>query len=382
MRKIRLLILGLLILLAAALIGAQRFLARGLTQSLQSRAQALFQARGGLNAGVGRVGVNLPGGSFTVHGAQVGNPPGFDGPLLRFDRLKLTIGLPALWRGGGADIRKAGLRGGELRIVRNRDGVLNVKQALDAWSGAGAPAQDTSGDAPPGHRPAAGATPFEVPPMMLRQGSGSLTVRYTDEQAAEPPFALTLDIQVRLRDVATYGRPDVLNGILNLSGYLTVAGQRCAFDWNGRLGPAADPARLSLDGTGSMQALDLAGLQPLARRYGIESGRLSATVALSCRGGVFDSKASALHVTVDNLELTADGHAHYKNLPLPKRFKVIVPVGGTLTAPQLDIAGALLGTLAGQDKLGQIIRQALSAPEPAAPGPLPAPEPPADEAAP
>ena len=90
-------IIIVLVLIMAVVIGLQLFLAYGLTDSLRQWVLPMAKDRWNLDVTLERVSVNLLGGSLSIHGVQVINPPGFDDPsMITMKRFKLTIGLLAL----------------------------------------------------------------------------------------------------------------------------------------------------------------------------------------------------------------------------------------------------------------------------------------------
>ncbi len=353
----------IVVLLVAAVIGLQLFLAYGLTDSLRQWVLPMAKDRWNLDVTLERVSVNLLGGSLSIHGVQVINPPGFDDKsMITMKRFNLTIGLLALFRGGIAEIEKATIRDASLSVVRNREGVLNIKPALEAihatMSNAPAAAPDKAEPATPGN-----ATPHvrRIPDFAIRQMEVKTLLQYVDHKISEPPFRLGLDIQVRLKDIANYGRDDVMSGTINLLGQILTTDRKCAFDLNGRIAPIKDPTRLSFDLTGSIQTIDFKNFQELAERCGFEEGRISGTMTLYCQQGVFDPEKSILHLTFDKVKLTKEQQAQFSGIPFPETFKALVPIKGTLTNPEIDIREALMKTLASKDTFDAIIKGVMEA---------------------
>lgn len=353
----------ILVLIVAAVIGLQLFLAYGLTDSLRQWVLPMAKDRWNLDVTLERVSVNLLGGSLSIHGVQVINPPGFDDKsMITMKRFKLTIGLLALFRGGIAEIEKATIRDASLSVVRNREGVLNIEPALEAihaaMSNAPPAAPGAAGPATPG-----GAAPHvqKIPDFAIRQMEVKTRLQYVDHKISEPPFRLGLDIQVRLKDITNYGQDDVMSGTINLLGQILTTDRKCAFDLNGRIAPIKDPTLLSFDLTGSIQTIDFNNFQDLAKRCGFEKGQISGTMTLYCQQGVFDTEKSILHLTFNKVKLTKEQQEQFGGIPFPETFKALVPVKGTLTNPQIDIQEALMKTLASKDTFDAIIKGVLEA---------------------
>ncbi|MFH1475940.1 MAG: AsmA family protein [Verrucomicrobiota bacterium] len=352
-----------LVVIAAAVIGLQLFLAYGLTDSLRQWVLPMAKERWDLDVTLERVSVNLLGGSLAIHGVQVINPPGFDDPsMITMKRFKLAIGLMALFRGGIAEIEKATIRDASFSVVRNREGVLNIEPALAAihaaMSNAPAAAPGAAGPAVPGE-----AMPQvrRIPDFVIRQMEVKTRLQYVDHKISAPPFQLGLDIQVRLKDITNYGQEDVLSGTINLLGQILTTDRKCAFDLNGRIAPVKDPTLLSFDLTGSIQTIDFKNFRELAKRCGFEEGRISGTMTLYCQQGIFDPEKSVLHLTFNQVKLTKEQQEQFSGIPFPETFKALIPVKGTLTNPEIDFREALMKTLASKDTFDSIIKGVLEA---------------------
>ncbi|MBI2439940.1 MAG: hypothetical protein HYV35_01060 [Lentisphaerae bacterium] len=347
-------------LLAAVIVALQLFLAYGLTDSLRKWILPMAKERWNLDATVGSVSVNLLGGSLALKGVEIINPPGFDEvSMLTMKRFKLKIGLPALFHGGIAEIKKAVIRDTTLSVIRNREGAVNIGPVVAAFSSAASnapaptPAPSAAGEATDTGR--------KIPDFVIRQMEAKTRVEYVDHQISEPAMQLSFDLEARLKDIANYGRDDSMSGTLNLLGQILSGERACAFDLNGRIAPIKDPAKLSFDLTGSIQTIDLAHFQALAKRGGFEKGQVSGTMTLYCQQGVFDPEKSILHLTFSQVKLTPERQKRLGGIPFPATFKALVPVKGTLSNPEIDVWQAFVKTLASKDAFDSIIQGVLDA---------------------
>lgn len=355
--KKTLLVIGILII--AAVIGAQLFLAYGLTDSLRQWVLPMAKERWNLDITMERVSVDLLGGSLSIHDVKVINPPGFDtDSMTTMKRFKLTIGLMALFRGGIAEIEKASIRDASLNVIRNQDGELNIEPTLRAIHAA-------MSNAPAGTAGAAGADAKphirRIPDFAIRQMEVKTLVQYVDHKISEPPFMMGFEIQTRLKDITNHGRDDVMSGTINLLGTILTTDRKCAFDLNGRIAPIKDPSLLSFDLTGSIQTIDFNNFKELAKRCGFESGQVSGTMTLYCQQGVFDPEKSVMHLTFNKVKLTKAQQEKFSGIPFPQTFNAIVPIKGTLTNPEIDIQEALMQTLASKDTFDSIIKGVMEA---------------------
>ncbi len=333
------------------LVGALLFLQHGLTDSMRKYVLPAVKEKLQADVAVEKFGVNLLGGSLSLSGVRVANPPGFEEPeMASFRRLRIKVGMLKLLKGGIADIRKVAVRDGVLTVARGRDGALNIAPLVglkeDIRAAVAAPAG-------PGAPPADGK-PVHFGIKLLEV---STLVHYIDHRMDPDPFRLTLDLRARLQNVANYGDEDVLSGSLALQGRLLLAGgESCAFDLNGRMAPFVDPNRLSFEVSGSMQELEISAFKQLARRRGIESGRISGAATLLCKRGVLDPEKSILRLTLKDIKLTPDNRAFLPSGRLVEQVTVEVPVQGTLDRPQVDFSGVLEKILTNPDNLRAVLK--------------------------
>ncbi len=352
MLKKILVVLGVLILLL--LIGMQLFLYYGLTDSIRKFVLPAVSEKLTVAVSIDNIGVNLPAGAITMDGVKVVNPPGFQEPeMMALKRFRVKVGIPALLKGGIAEIRKAAVRDGVITVVRNEHGALNIEPLLSLQQDA-APA--TAAAPEPDALPAAAGLPVHTVIKVLELNT---LLRYIDYQLAKEPFKLALDLHARLLNVANCGDEDVLSGNIALQGVLLVEDQKCDFDLNGKMAPIVDPKRLSFDVSGSMQEIDLKAFNTLIRRHGVEGGQVSGTATLLCRKGVFDPDKSILRLTLKNLKLMPDNSARIPVGRLPEFMIIDVPIKGTLEQPKISFSGMLEKMLLNPDIIGSVLKNLL-----------------------
>ncbi|NLB59859.1 MAG: hypothetical protein GX806_02085, partial [Lentisphaerae bacterium] len=114
---IKKLLIALVALVVLVVLGLQLFLQYGLTEALKKYILPAAKERLQVDAALEGVSVNLLAGSFTLRGLQVINPSGFQEPtMLALRRCRVKIGIPALFRGGLTEIRKAELKNASLTV--------------------------------------------------------------------------------------------------------------------------------------------------------------------------------------------------------------------------------------------------------------------------
>ncbi len=356
-------IIILVVLITALIIGAQIFLAFGLTNTLRQIIVPMAHERWNIDCQFDRASVNLLRGSFSLRGARIMNPPGYTEPCLAsLKNFRLKIGIARLFRNDLTEIQKAQIRNALIRLERNHNGELNIAPLLNALrqsrvlpagaegaAVAGQPQGTTAAQAKP--------PPRKLPNIIIKKAHGNATLDYTDHSLGKTePFKLTVALQASLTDIANHGREDVLSGSFNLLGQISANGRQHAFDLHGRLAPVSDPTRPSFDASGAFQTLDLATILPLSAAIGFESGKMEGTVMLSCRNGMFDAQKSALRLAFTEVTPTEKLQQKLRGIPLPKRFKISIPIHGAFSKPHLDMETALLNMLANPDTLEAILK--------------------------
>ena len=350
-RKIVLIVVILCVILMA---GIQIFLAYGLTDSLRKWVLPAIKTKYNADVSVGRVSVNLLGGSLNVNGIKVTNPPGFDEPLmLLVERCGLKVGLPALFKAGSADIQKAVLKGVVLTVTRNKDGALNLDQVLSAMQ-----AQKNTapgGEIPPQTDASSAAKQRTFPNIIIKKMEMITRFNYLDWQVGQP-FKLGIEINLLLSNIANYGFDDSLSGVINLRGNILGNEGKCAFDLNGRISPVTDPLLVSFDLAGSMQTIDLKTFKELTEKIGLQEGKASGTITLVCRKGQFDPEKSALRFKFSDIVPTKEKAQKMGNIPMPATLNMIIPVSGPLANPQINFAEAFLKSMTSEDTVNSILK--------------------------
>jgi hypothetical protein len=338
LKKILLIIVVLLILV---FVGAQLYLQYGLTDSIRKYALPAVREKIQLEVAVGRVGVNLLTGSISIHDVRVANPEGFTEPeMAALKRFRLHIGIPALLRGGIAEINRVVVRDGAITVVRNADGALNIEPLL-GMKKESEPTEAVPTE-PTAPAPGEARQPLNI---LIKTLEINTRLNYLDYRQAEPPFKLGLELRAKLNNVANYGNAEVLSVAIDLQGNLLAENKKSAFEIYGRMAPIIDPRRLCFDVFGSMQEVDLKPFKELIRQWPVASGTLSGTATLRCKNGIFNTNESRLRLTVKNIKLAEGGEVQLPNELLPPTLDLEIPVKGTLEQPEIDGVAALIKAL-------------------------------------
>lgn len=326
--------------------------------------RALRSATGevGLNADVGHVAFNLPRGLLMVEGLSVANPDGF-GPTNVFSvgRLRVNLGWLALVRGivhlSEIDVDRA-----RLTIVSNDRGEINAvalheqvaakleSVALESETAGPveSPPQPPAPEAVTPAAPTAPSTPPVHPPEWPRVRVDRLRIEgvtaYHATTAADEHAPVSLWTETTLTDFRTYGGTNDPWADLTLRGHLEDDPEACVLNMTGRVAPVTDPARPSFNLRGGLAALQPGAIQELGE-LGFQAEAMNLTVTLECRDGVFNPAVSRLTLTLREPRYDGRVLGRKRRVELPHEIQVVIPVGGTVEAPEVDWAGPLLNAV-------------------------------------
>ena len=366
--KKKIILAVLLLALLAAGIGLQAYLKHGLTGAIRKYAAPAVQEKAGVTLEVRRAGVNLLSGSALLEGVEVGNPKGFAEPtLFKMGACNLDVGLAALVRGKIAQVQNLTVKDAVITVVRNADDEKNVQKLMQAFEekpGArgGGGKKKTGGEEPAEAEPAAGPLPrLQLASVDIRtrldyvdHKLGQMRNALTDEGKGGP-FNLALDVNIRMKDIATFGDTNQMNGSVTLKANLASDAAKCVVSMYGKVAPIIDPNRLTFDLDGTIKDVELSLFKAYLEGSDVEDGRVSGELKLVCRDGVFDPAKSSLTVTIEKLKLSEAWRRQFGGVS-PEKLKMPVSIGGTLQAPAIDFKEAMKKALSDPENLMSILK--------------------------
>lgn len=295
---------------------------------------------------------------------QVGNVSDEDSaepqPLVRSDKLQIA----GLSRAGQLiAIDSVAYEGFHNRIVLDKDGKLNAVHFIDLIENLNTPpaiTERTDEDVQATDSEVEQAATVDLAIGSIRAAVGS-SVSFVDE-SIEPPFASTVIFkEISLEQLDT--RKPAQNSPLRLAGAIDKHTQLLL---SGNVKPFLKP--VSLDLTGSIQAMDLPALSPYAwETLGLllDSGTLDADLKLASENEVLNGK---VEVVLHQLKLgKVDSQSGLQSkIPVPmdtalntlrdknNTIKLTIPVEGNMADPKFDISNAINQVLAKAVKIGAL----------------------------
>lgn len=332
------------VLLIVAVIAVQSILKSHLGPIIQAQLPPVKEKLQVQVLEVGGASVNLLGGSVRIDSIKVGNPNGFQEPILfSLDRFMVDIGIGKLIKAAirkeiDLEIPRVELKNAELQLIRNEEGDINLKVLSDTLNAGKA---ETTGEQPKKDKPlgqAAGQPSAPLPKIYLKMLDINTVVRYLDHAASKTePINIALKNAINIRNLATYDVGKI--GDLSITGALESDANLCKTDLKGHIAPLIDPAKPTFDIAGDVGHVDLRLIRPYMDMAGFGCDSLSLKIAIVCKDGVFDGKQSVVTLVMTKVLLTRDmppGVNCIDELTVP------VPVEGTLSAPKVNLQKAVV----------------------------------------
>ncbi|MEI6810295.1 MAG: AsmA family protein [bacterium] len=292
---------------------------------------------------VGNASVNLLGGSVRVDGIKVGNPKGFQEPVLfSLDRFIVEVGAGKLIKAAiskqlDLEIPRVELKDAELKIIRNPDSTINLQVLADTLS--------TGQEQKPSEVPKETVVEKPVakqsgplPKIHLKIADINTSLRYADYAISKTePLKIAIKTSLKLRNIATY---DIgTRGSISITGALEGDANLCKTDLKGQISALIDPLKPTMEIAGDIGNVDLRLIRPYLDMAGFGCDSLSLKIDLACKDGVIDGK-SVITLLMTKVLLTKGGMppgVNYLN-----ELTVPVPLEGTITAPKVNMEKAVV----------------------------------------
>lgn len=351
-------VIALFLIVAVAVGGLQLFLAYGLTDIVRRQVVPGLKEQFNLDVDVDRVSVNLLAGDVTLHGFQVANPEGFgDERMIRVRRSSIAVSLPALLKGKKVDILRARAKDGQVQVVRNSEGHVNVRDAgralLDVSA---APVRPWAAPDEEAARP--DPEPREIGDFRIRDVDARFQVQYDDHTLLARPMALCIDVDLRMNNIANHGPPDILSGTVAAHGRIVENGNSGSFKLQGIVSPVIDPERISFTASIRIEDVRLMALKEFVEEQGLIHDSASGRLNLKCDRGIFDPEKSELRLTFHDIGFTERLRKRMMGLERLESFTIVAPVRGSLAAPDLDIKGAIRESML-SDEMAAIVLKSI-----------------------
>lgn len=338
--------LGLVILVCLHI-----FLQYGLTNAMRDIVLPRIKEETGIDARVGRLSINVPGGILSLKEVAIRNPEGYLlENLASVDRIQVEFDILSLLKKKPILVKNIEVKNALLNIVRNKDGDFNLQGLPGARPTEAPPVAEPS--EPPAVEPGGplpAAQPAEAKPwpeILIHGLSCNATVRYLDFRLEQ--YDIALDLQVSGHDLSTQQDPATPWGHLAVIGSL--GDDRTSFitDLKIRLAPISNPKKPSFDLAGRIMEIDPRILEEAYDKLGIRSAPFSLEPTLYCRNSIFTNSMVALDIR--NIQLEDKLADDLGGMASIDALRFAVPITGTLQEPSTDIVSALAGALGGNTR--------------------------------
>jgi hypothetical protein len=332
------------------LFGLHLFLQFGLTNAMRKVVLPRIKAETGIDAGVGRLSLNIPGGVLYLKEVAIRNPDGFMlENLASVDRIRVELDILSLFKKSPVRVKNIEVENALLNVIRNRNGDINLQQLAAGMPAPGHPAAVAE---PAPRQPAVPereaktvrpAPEKPLPELLIETLSSDAAIRYLDFRFDQ--LDVSLDLKVSGSGLSTLRDSSMPWGEVAIIGSLGNDRTRFVTDLRLRLAPLTDPQRLSFDLKGKVMEIDPRIMEEVYSRLGIRSAPFGLEPALYCRAGRFEDSAIALHVRDIELEdKLADRLGGTASIDA---LRFTVPVKGSLHDPEFDVQSALAAAIGG-----------------------------------
>lgn len=334
----------LLVLVVVGVIAVQVILKNHLGPIIQAQLPPVKEKLQVQTLEVGGASVNLLGGSVRVDGIKVGNPKGFEEPVLfSLDRFIVEIGVCRLLKAAfrkevDLEIPRVEVRNAEIKVIRNAESAINLKVLADTLSGGQEAKPVEKPVEKPAAQPAAEEQPGPLPKVYVKAVDINTLLRYVDHAMSKTEtINMAIKSAINLRNIATY---DIgTRGDISITGCLENDANLCKTDLKGKISPLIDPLKPTMEIAGDVGNVDLRLVRPYMDMAGFGCDSLSLKINFVCKDGVIDGKKSVITLMMTKVALTRDmppGVNYLNELTVP------VPVEGTITEPKVDMKKAVV----------------------------------------
>ncbi len=327
----KLLIIGFVLLVAVVLV-CNFYLGTAITSVINSQGPSALKT----GVSVEAIAINVLGGKLDIHKFLIDNVSGFESKnLFKLDRAYAQISIPKLLS-KQVIIDNILVKDAETVIERSKDGKINLQELLNriAPQGKEPAAAQPKEKTPAQPSPAKSAAP--MPPAMLKSLDISTALDFIDYTLSTGVFKVGFELRVKAENIATFGNPDEMTGIVSIMGNLKGKPDLFAVKADLKIAPLIDPLKPTFDLTATISNVDMSVFEPYSNLTKVKKGKMEISSRIVCKKGAFDKKYSVQRITIK--ELTLDPSAT-QNVPpdmLPKELSFECGVGGTIEKPEVD----------------------------------------------
>jgi len=335
------------------LVGFHLIMLYGLTSAMREVVLPGIKEQTGIDARVGRLSINLAEGMLYLNDVKLLNPEGFLlENLASVDRIEVEVDIPSLFKQKPLHVKRVEVDNALVNVIRNQDGEFNIQKLQE---GIPQPQPDTQQQPPPeterptpGQRPEPGQPttqpePEPLPEMLFDAILCKAKLRYVDFKLNQLDIAL--DLNVIGQGLSTELDPNTPWGKVDVIGSLGNDKNSFKTDLDLRLAPVTNPDVLSFDLHGQVMEIDQRMLQSAYDRMGIRSAPFGIELSFQCRENKFHD--SSMGINIREIRLEEKLSDRLGGMGGIDSLQFAVPVSGTLQAPVVDVAGALVGAVGG-----------------------------------
>lgn len=326
----------------------------GLTKTMREVVLPRIKAETGIDAGVGRLSINVAKGMLHLDDVVVRNPEGFLlENLASIERINVQVDVRSMLLQKPLVVKHVEVENAVVNVIRNEDGEINFNKLKK-----GLAASPPADPAEPMDLPESGKRPAEtgpesgrelgaakpekpLPELLFERIVCDATMRYIDFDLDQLDIAL--DLNLKAANLSTLSDPAAAWGGAVIEGALGNDHNSYVTTLNLRLAPVRNVEQLSFDLFGKVMEIDPRSLESLWKRAGIRPEPFSIEPLLQVRDHRFVD--SAIRMAMREIKLEDKLSRKLGGMAAVESLEISVPVTGTLREPRGDFQTALTSAI-------------------------------------
>ncbi|MDZ8119851.1 hypothetical protein [Pontiella agarivorans] len=325
----------------------------GLTKAMREVVLPRIKAETGIDAGVGRLSINVAKGMLYLDDVEVRNPEGFLlENLASIERINVNVDVKSMLLQKPLVVKYVEVENAVVNVIRNEDGEINLNKLKEGLTASSAdPAASTdfpeSGKRPVEKEPQSGQESVPpkpkkpLPELLFERIVCDAEVRYLDFDLDQ--LDIVLDLNLKAANLSTLSDSAAPWGGAVIEGALGNDHNSYVTKLNLRLAPVRDVEQLSFDLFGKIMEIDPRSLESLWKRAGIRPEPFSIEPLLQVREHRFVD--STIRMAMQEIELEDKLSRKLGGMATVESLELSVPITGTLRKPRGDFQGALMSAI-------------------------------------
>jgi hypothetical protein len=351
MKKLGKILFGVVLMFVAIVIVVQIFGVKYLKKTVDKFVLPKVEEIVGVDVAVEDLSFNLLNGNVNVDGVVLGNPEGYVGDLLTISEFRTDLKMLPLFK-QEVYINELVLKDVHLSIISKGVKSLNVRDVMNHVAEATASTNLNT-------LAKADTVPSEVEKIQSSESAVVLSSKestdFTLKDSAfnclfsfvmlpgdyiKEEYHLDWNLILEAKDITNVGGVGNSAGSIKVKSGSARKDSEPQVDINGIIYPLTDMSKPSFAFTGSVLKFNMTEIEEWCEALGVGSSDLDLSMDIVCEKGIYTS-SSNIEFKFNNPKLYGSLEKHVKDVKLPNKISVKVPVVGSWDDPKIDLKPAL-----------------------------------------